>query len=234
MPDKKILKIENVEERNRFSGEIQEIIKNYNEPDLTLFMSHPETKTIEIPFVKKNESDLPKIKLTYFNSTTKKNEDFFIYDFIEHFKKFGFEWNKDGLGLNYQIKIDPTDAKKIQKKLTLNKLSRKKICTNEIRVWNIKTKWRKNDSAKDSSRLSFLISYLYDEQKLKTLLKITGTEHDFTSMTPEEKNDFLNRLTKATHKQSDLYYGNSDTFYSGATNGSSVILSYILSDAVLR
>ena len=35
-------------------------------------MSHPETKTVEIPFVKKNESDLPKIKLTYFNTTTKK------------------------------------------------------------------------------------------------------------------------------------------------------------------
>ena len=125
LPDKKTLKIENVEEQNRVSGEIQEIIKNYKEPDLTLFMSHPETKTIEIPFVKKNESDLPKIKLTYFNSTTKKNEDFFIYDFIEHFKKFGFEWNKDGLGLNYQIKIDPTDANRIQKKLTLNKLLRK-------------------------------------------------------------------------------------------------------------
>ena len=35
-------------------------------------MSHPETKTIEIPFVKKNESDPPKITLTYFNTTTKK------------------------------------------------------------------------------------------------------------------------------------------------------------------
>ena len=76
MPDKKILKIENVEERNRFSGEIQEIIKNYNEPDLTLFMSHPETKTIEIPFVKNNKADLPKIKLTYFNTTTKKMRTF--------------------------------------------------------------------------------------------------------------------------------------------------------------
>ena len=98
----------------------------------------------------------------------------------------------------------------------------------------MKTKWRKKDSGKDSSRLSHLISYLYDEQKLKTLLKITGTEHDFTSMTPEEKNDFLNRLTKATHKQSNLYYGNSDTFHSGATNCSSVVLLYILSYAVLR
>ena len=34
-------------------------------------MSHPETKTIEIPFVQKNESDLPKMKLTFFNNTTK-------------------------------------------------------------------------------------------------------------------------------------------------------------------
>ena len=79
LPDKKILKIENVEEQNRVSGEIQEIIKNYKEPDLTLFMSHPETKTIEIPFVKKNESDLPKIKLTYFNSTATKKMRTFSY-----------------------------------------------------------------------------------------------------------------------------------------------------------
>ena len=126
LPDKKIIKIENVKEQNRISGEIQEIIKNYKEPDLTLFMSHPETKTIEIPFVKKSESDLPGIKFIYFNTTTKKTENFFVYDFIGHFKKFGFEWNKDSLGLNYQIKIDPIEAKKIQKKLTLNKTSRKK------------------------------------------------------------------------------------------------------------
>ena len=71
LPDKKILKIENVKEQNRISSEIQEIIKNYKEPNLTLFMSHPETKTIEIPFVKKNESDLPKIKLTFFKNRTK-------------------------------------------------------------------------------------------------------------------------------------------------------------------
>ena len=76
LPDKNILKIENVEEQNRVSGEIQEIIKNYKEPDLTLFMSHPETKTIEIPFVKNNKADLPKIKLTYFTTTTKKMRTF--------------------------------------------------------------------------------------------------------------------------------------------------------------
>ena len=53
LSDEKLLKIENVKEQNKVSLEIQELIKNYKEPDLTLFMSHPETKTIEIPFVKK-------------------------------------------------------------------------------------------------------------------------------------------------------------------------------------
>ena len=53
LSDGKLLKIENVKERNKVSLEIQELIKNYKEPDLTLFMSHPETKTVEILFVKK-------------------------------------------------------------------------------------------------------------------------------------------------------------------------------------
>ena len=39
-------------------------------------MSHPKTKTVEIPFVKKGESDLPKLKFTYFNTSTKKMKIF--------------------------------------------------------------------------------------------------------------------------------------------------------------
>ena len=35
LPDEKILKIENVKEQKRISDEIQELIKNYKEPDLT-------------------------------------------------------------------------------------------------------------------------------------------------------------------------------------------------------
>ena len=63
LPDEKILKIENVKEQKRISEEIQELIKNFKETDLTFFISHPETNTITIPFVKKNKSDLPKLKL---------------------------------------------------------------------------------------------------------------------------------------------------------------------------
>ena len=63
--DSEILKIENEKEQKKISEEIQELIKAYKEPDLTLTVSNTETKTIKIPFVKKNESDLPKKKVIF-------------------------------------------------------------------------------------------------------------------------------------------------------------------------
>ena len=58
-------------------------------------MSHPETKTIEILFVKKNESDLPKIKLTYFNTTTTKMKTL-LYMILSNTLK---GWTSNGIKL---------------------------------------------------------------------------------------------------------------------------------------
>ena len=43
LPDEKTLKIENVKEQKKVSKEIQELIKNYKELDLTFVILHPET-----------------------------------------------------------------------------------------------------------------------------------------------------------------------------------------------
>ena len=67
-----LVKIENNKELDRIRKEIQELIKSYKDSDLTLNISNPKIKTLLLPFVKKDESDQPKIKLTYFNTTTKK------------------------------------------------------------------------------------------------------------------------------------------------------------------
>ena len=53
IPDEKILKIENFKEQKKISEEIQQMIREYTGPNLTLFISNPETKTVAIPFVKK-------------------------------------------------------------------------------------------------------------------------------------------------------------------------------------
>ena len=70
--DSEVVKIENTNKLERIRKEIQELIKNYKDPDLTLSISNPETKPLLLLFVKKDESYLPKTKLTCFNTTTKK------------------------------------------------------------------------------------------------------------------------------------------------------------------
>ena len=50
--DSDLVKIKNTGELNKISKEIQVIIKNYEEPDLTFSISNPETKTMLIPFEK--------------------------------------------------------------------------------------------------------------------------------------------------------------------------------------
>ena len=51
--DSGILKIENEKEQKTISEEIQELIKAYKEPDLTLTVSNTETKTLKFLLLKK-------------------------------------------------------------------------------------------------------------------------------------------------------------------------------------
>ena len=74
--DSELVKIKNIKELDRISKEIQEITKNYKEPDLTLSISNPEIKAVLVPFVKKSNSELPRIKLTFFNTITIKMKIF--------------------------------------------------------------------------------------------------------------------------------------------------------------
>ena len=57
LPDEKLLKIDNKKEQEKISQEIQELIKQNKEPNLTFIISHPETKK--------------------WNKTTKEKTDFF-------------------------------------------------------------------------------------------------------------------------------------------------------------
>ena len=61
--DSELIKIKGTKELDKISKEIQELTKNYEEPDLTLSIYNKETKTLLIHFLKKDESDLPKTKL---------------------------------------------------------------------------------------------------------------------------------------------------------------------------
>ena len=168
--DSELVKIENT--KDKISKEIQELIKNYKDLDLTLNISNLETKTLLLPFVKKDESDLPKIKLTYFNTTTKKNEDFLIYDYFEHLKRFSFTWEHKSLGINYGIRINSADNTKIKKQLIMKTDTRHKLNVDSIIIW-IMTNNRPGNKP-TGFRYSYLIDYLGNTRILESLIGVTG------------------------------------------------------------
>ena len=61
-----------IDRQNFLRNTIQNLVKEKKEPDLDLKISNSETKDIIIPFQKRSATDCPPIKLTFYNSTTKK------------------------------------------------------------------------------------------------------------------------------------------------------------------
>ena len=47
--------------------------------------------------------------------------------------------------------------------------------------------WQPNRSINDKCRLSFLVGYIFEEEKLKDFFKVTNS-YDFTTLTPIKKN----------------------------------------------
>ena len=123
-------------------------------------------------FCEKNETELPKKKLTAFNTDTKKNEDFTFYNYVGHLEKFGYEWYKDDF--NYEIKIK---NQKIIKKLTLEKQQRIDFNVDESRIFNVQT------SGSFFDRLITLsMGYFENISLLKRYFKISGKKFDFTRL----------------------------------------------------
>ena len=97
-------------------------------------------------------------------------------------KKFKLNWKQNDLGLEYNIKINDPASKIIQKRLTLSGSTRKKICCDESRIWNMKSSWKQNKSGTVQSRISYLTGYLENENLLKSMTGITGSSYNFTRL----------------------------------------------------
>ena len=152
--------------------------------------------------MKKNQAELPKEKLTFFNTNTKKNEDFTFYDYVGHLEKFGYEWNKEGF--KYEIKIK---NKKIIKKLTLEKQQRIDFNVDASRIFNT----QRNGS---SGIISFLMGYLENTNLLKKYFKISGKIFDFTSLPILKKHTWMGEYSIAQNHRSAPHHRGLDDLYS--------------------
>ena len=140
-----------------------------------------------------------KEKISYFNHSTNKNEDFYVYDYVEHLKRFGFLWTNTNLGLVYEITIV---GNKLRKQLTMSRNERKKIAIDESRTWNMS-----NISATDKSRISYSDSYIYFENRLKTEFNINGDSFDFRKLSKREKTSNIINYFKKNHDQKHSFKG---------------------------
>ena len=113
-----------IDRLNFLSNSIQNLVKEKKEPDLDLKTSNPETKNITIPFQKRSATDCPPMKLTFYNTTTKKNEEIEFYNYFQHLQKFGFVWEYLLLDFRYSIELSK-DQKKLIRKMTMSKIARK-------------------------------------------------------------------------------------------------------------
>ena len=103
--------VTDVNRQKSLSNSIQDLVKELKEPDLDLKISNPETLDKVIIFQKKSPTDCPPIKLTFYNLTTKKNEEIEFYSYFEHLKKFGFVWEYSLLDFRYSVELSK-DKKK--------------------------------------------------------------------------------------------------------------------------
>ena len=88
-----------------------------------------------IPFQKKAATELPLIKLTFYNTTTKKEEDVEFCDYMMLLEKFGFLWVEDDLKVRYSVELS-TDKKKLIKKLTMGRETRKILWIDNMELYN--------------------------------------------------------------------------------------------------
>ena len=89
LKDEKIIIVQNKKEQKEISEEVQELIRQNKEPNLAFIIWHPETNSLEIPFIKKMKQNywkrnwlflillLKKMKILHFMTTfdIQKNSD---------------------------------------------------------------------------------------------------------------------------------------------------------------
>ena len=63
--------------------------------------------------------------------------------------------------------------------------TRRKLCLDSIRVWNMSNAWLANKAI--NFRYSYLTGYLEDTRIIESMIGITGLSFDFKSMSISEK-----------------------------------------------
>ena len=91
--------------QNVLSNIMQKLVKEIKEPNFDLEIYNTETSEVITPFQKKPPNNIAPIKLTFYNTTTKKLENVEFYNYIQHLEKYGFVWEHLALEFKYSVEF---------------------------------------------------------------------------------------------------------------------------------
>ena len=124
--DSRLVAVTDINRQEAISNLIQKLVTEKKDPDLDLKICNEEAFEKIIPFEKKTKSEVPPIKITFYNTTTKKQEEVEFYNYMLHLEKYGLRWEDTSLQFKYSVRPS-TDKKGLIKKISMQKIKRKKF-----------------------------------------------------------------------------------------------------------
>ena len=85
-----------------------------------------------MPLVKRTDVLINGCK--YYDTITQREETIEFYNYYNHLKKIGFTWEHSSLEFKYEITLSSDEKKKCKKKITMDKITRRKLAIDESRI----------------------------------------------------------------------------------------------------
>ena len=136
-----------------------------------------------------------------------------MYDYLNHFKNYGFNWEDNKIGLRYFVKKVGT---KIQKRLT-SKNTRKMIVLDEQRMFNVHYSIKRDLSDIKKKFFTIAMAYLWNPYNPRK-----DAVFNFESLTKRQKIDFLINFSFSKHYQQPAKIGSN--FLISAYSGNIIML----------
>lgn len=122
-----------------------------------------------------------------------------FYNYYEHLKKIGFEWENEKVAFKYSITLSK-DERNLVKKMTMSRHARCKIFNDETLIWNM--------DVADKKRFHYTTGYLEDHANVLSMFK-TKDSKNLRWLSAKEKLIFLSTYSIKHHKDTtgrDIFY----------------------------
>ena len=185
--DSRLIAVKDTNRQEAISNLIQKLVIEKKDPDLDLKICNEEAFEKIIPFEKKTESEVPPIKITFYNTTTKKQQEVEFYNYMLHLEKYGFRWEDTSLEFKYSVRPS-TNKKGLIKKISMQKSKRKKLFLDESRVWSFAVDKMERKQLRD-----YFFGYFFHTNAVESYFRInlTNTPKDLAGLTNLEKNWYM-------------------------------------------